>query len=64
MSTRGTAFKTTRAAAGRPLTTQPLQSAAVMIRAAALTDDPELERLARDIENARTAGTGRAAQTA
>ena len=52
-SIRTTAFKTTRAAAGRPLTNQAHQSAAVMSRAAAITDDPELERLAQDIENSR-----------
>ena len=58
---RTTAYKTTRAAAGRPLSTQPHQSAAVISRAAALTDDPELERLAQDIEGAGSTGTGRSA---
>ena len=60
-SIRTTAFKTTRAAAGRPLTTQAHQSAAVISRAATLTDDPELERLAEDIENARTGKSAAAA---
>ena len=57
MTIRSTAFKTTRAAAGRPLTNQHGQSAAIMLRAAALTDDPDLERLVQDIEDARTRHT-------
>ena len=61
MTNRNPAFKTTRAAAGRPLTTQPLQSAAVMLRAAAITDDPDLERLVQEIENARAAKAARTA---
>ena len=56
---RTAAFKTTRAAAGRPLTAQAHQSAAVISRAADLTDDPELERIARDIEDAGTPAAAR-----
>lgn len=55
-----TAFKTTRAAAGRPLAAKPAQSYMVMLRAAALTDDPDLERLVHDMEDARKTPTDRA----